>query len=168
VSSRAWPAITVATAIATPGYWFASFALSGNVTVTMLVIAIISVLALFALVGISGAADPLSTATRSATYGIAVGAVLMLLFGVTGNGAVAVVVPIAILGVGGSAGLAPVGDPQRLAARSTGVALAALVVVGGMFFAPDAAALLAPVLALPAVGLADRAVDARSAAAEGV
>jgi len=161
VSDARWMPTLIATAVGAAGFWFAAFVTGDQITLTLLVVAITSVIAIFIVVGFSGGDEPLDRAMRSSIIALGIGAFMMVIFGVSGNGAIALIVPVVILGVAGIVGLAPTGDPARFTARTMAVAAAVAVTVAIAFIDSSLAQFIAPLLPLPAVGLADRAVDQR-------
>ena len=87
--------------------------------------------------------------------GLLTGCLLFILWGVTGNDTISLLIPGAVLGVGATSALPPLGDPRRLPARVVATATAAILVVAVAGVVPSLWPVLAPVVPLPAVGGAD-------------
>jgi hypothetical protein len=159
VTQSRWLAIIVGTLIVAMAFWFAVLTIPSNLTVGLLIFGIGLAFAMYSVAGFSRADDPMGTGFAAAL--IALGTVTALaLFGQTlGLAGVLVIAPVAGIGVGGTRALAPTGDKSRNGAR-----LGATVVASGIaffVFTVDVTAygLVAPLLALPLLGIADRLYD---------
>ena len=151
-----WLAIIVGTLIAAMAFWFAVLTIPSNLTVGLLIFGMGLAFAMYSVAGFSRADDPMGTGFAAAL--IALGTVTALaLFGQTlGLAGVLAVAPVAGIGVGGTRALAPTRDKSRNLTR-----LGATVAASGIaffVFTVDITAygLVAPLLALPALGIADR------------
>ena len=154
-----WLGIIVGTLIVAMGFWFAALTIPSNLTVGLLIFGVGLAFAMYSVAGFSRADDPMGTGFAAAL--IALGTVTALaLFGETlGLVGVLAIAPVAGIGVGGTKALAPTSDKSRNPAR-----LASTVVASGIAFfvftvEPTAYGLVAPLLALPALGIADRLYD---------
>ncbi len=155
-------AIGSGTAIAAAGLWIGLFVLGRSVPLGVGILAAGAMMSLLAVAGFSREADQLRIGVRSAIAGLSVGAFLFLVAGITSSPVVTLLVPAAILGVGGLGALPGGNDPQRSTMRIvvSGIAAAGVVFLG--LLAAELWALSAPLIPYPALGLADR-IWARSA-----
>jgi hypothetical protein len=150
VTDRERLAIGSGTAIAATGFWIGLFVLGKSVPLGVGILAVGAVMSLLAVAGFSREADQLRIGVRSAIAGLSVGALLLLVAGIT------LLVPAAILGVGGLGALPGGDDPQRSTMRIvvSGIAAAGVVFLG--LLAAELWALSAPLVPFPALALADR------------
>ncbi len=155
-------AIGSGTAIAAAGLWIGLFVLGRSVQLGVGIFAAGAIMSLLAVAGFSREADQLRVGVRSAIAGLIVGAVLFLVAGTTSSPTMTLLVPAAILGVGGLGALPGGNDPQRATMRIvvSGIAAAGVVFLG--LLAAELWALSAPLVPYPALALADR-IWARSA-----
>jgi len=162
VTDRERLAIGSGTAIAAAGLWIGLFVLGRSVPLGVGILAVGAIMSLLAVAGFSREADQLRIGVRSAIAGLSVGALLFIVAGITSSPAVTLLVPAAILGVGGLGALPGGNDPQRSTMRIvvSGIAAAGVVFLG--LLAAELWALSAPLIPYPALGLADR-IWARSA-----
>lgn len=164
MTTEAWGAVLVSTAIGSAGFWAAALVVNNNSALSFTLVAVSSIVAILALATMSGGPEAIQAGIRSATYGLALGALLMFVFGLTGNAAIAVIVPTAVLGVGAVSALAPRGVPELLMPRTVAAGLACAVVVALAVVLPPVAILGAPLLPIAAVGGADELRNQRSGA----
>jgi len=156
VTDRERLAIGSGTAIAAAGLWIGLFVLGRSVQLGVGIFAAGAIMSLLAVAGFSREADQLRVGVRSAIAGLIVGAVLFLVAGTTSSPTMTLLVPAAILGVGGLGALAGGHDPQRSTMRIvvSGIAAAGVVFLG--LLAAELWALSAPLVPYPALALADR------------
>lgn len=149
-------AIGSGTAIAAAGLWIGLFVLARSVTLGVGIFAAGAIMSLLAVAGFSREADQLRVGVRSAIAGLSVGAVLFLVAGTTSSPTMTLLVPAAILGVGGLGALPGGDDPQRSTMRIvvSGIAAAGVVFLG--LLAAELWGLFAPLVPYPALALADR------------
>ena len=149
-------AIGSGTAIAAAGFWIGLFMLGRSVPLGVGILAVGSIMSLLAVAGFSRETDQLRIGVRSAIAGLMVGALLFLVAGITSSTTMILLVPAAILGVGGAGALPGGNDPQRVAMRIivSGIAAAGVVFLG--LLAAELWGLFAPLVPFPALALADR------------
>lgn len=160
MTDRPWRAVAAATAIACAAYWLAAL-VPGSATFSLLVIAVGSAAAILVLAAVSGGPESLQSGVRAATFGLGLGALLLFVYGLNGNDAVAAIVPVVVLGVGAVSALAPRGEPERLLPRTVAVAVACAIVIALAVVLPPLATLGAPLLPIPAVAGGDRVRELR-------
>ncbi len=153
----------MATLIGAVSFWFAVAVVPAAPGGALFVGGLGVIGAVLALAGLGGAPEPLAVGVRAASLGLGGGAFLFLLWTITGNPAVAFLMPIALLGVPGLLAIPPVGEPARMATRLVALAFVAVVLIGIAVVDATIWALLAPIVPLPAIGFADVMTD-RSAA----
>lgn len=154
-----WLGIGVGTLISALGLWFGLLAIQTSRITGLAIISVGIIFAMYGVTAFSGAEDPGTVAFHSALYAILAAATLVVMFTVTGSPSYVVAAPTFAVGVGGTIGLSPRGDPYRTFARFAAVALVTAVVVFVYWVDSTVYALVAPVLALPAVGFADKVFD---------
>ncbi len=149
-------AIGSGTAIAAAGLWIGLFVLGRSVQLGVGIFAAGAIMSLLAVAGFSREADQLRVGVRSAIAGLIVGALLFLVAGTTSSPTMTLLVPAAILGVGGLGALPGGNDPQRSTMRIvvSGIAAAGVVFLG--LLAAELWGLFAPLVPYPALALADR------------
>ncbi len=149
-------AIGSGTAIAATGFWIGLFVLGKSVPLGVGILAAGAIMSLLAVAGFSRETDQLRIGVRSAIAGLSVGALLFLVAGITTSLTITLLVPAAILGVGGLGALPGGDDPQRSTMRIvvSGIAAAGVVFLG--LLAAELWALSAPLVPFPALALADR------------
>lgn len=162
-----WPAIGVGTLIATLGMWFGLFAFQTSRATSLGIISVAIVFAMYGMVAFSGVDDPGTVSFHSALYGIVAASTLVVLSTVTDSPSYVIAAPVMAIGVGGAVGLPPHGNLYRTLVRVAAAVLVTTVVVSVFWVDYTVYALVAPLVALPAVGLADRLFDkGRSIVAE--
>ena len=153
-----WLAIIVGTLIVSMSFWFAILATSSNLVVGLLIFGVGLAFAMYSVAGFSRAEDPMGTGFAAAITALAT-AVVLAIFAQAVGPQLFVLLPVAAIGVGGTRALAPTRDKSRNLARLG----ATVVAVTTMYFVSTvditAYALIAPLVALPALGLADRFYD---------
>jgi len=159
VTQSRWLAIIVGTLIVAMAFWFAALAIPSNLITGLLIFGVGLAFAMYSVAGFSRADDPMGTGFASAL--MALGTVTALaLFGETlGVVGVLAIAPVAGIGVGGTRALAPTGDKSRNLARLGATAAASGIAFFVFTVDPTAYGLVAPLLALPALGIADRLYD---------
>ncbi|RLE15697.1 MAG: hypothetical protein DRJ28_03420 [Actinobacteria bacterium] len=154
-----WPAIGVGTLIAALGLWFGLFAVQTSRMTGVAIISIGIIFAMYGMVAFSGVDDPGTVAFHSALYAIVTASMFVVLFTVTESPSYVVAAPTMAIGVGGAIGLPPEGNPFRTLTRVAGAALVTVIVVLVYWVDHTVFALIAPLVTLPSVGLADRMFD---------
>jgi hypothetical protein len=156
VTQSRWLAIIVGTLIVAMAFWFAVLTIPSNPVVGLLIFGIGLAFAMYSVAGFSRADDPMGTGFAAAL--IALGTVTALaLFGETlGLVRVLAIAPVAGIGVGGTRALAPTGDKSRNLTRLGATAAASGIAFFVFTVDSTAYGLVAPLLALPALGIADR------------
>lgn len=153
--------------VAALGVWFGLFAIQTNRMTGLAIMSVAIIFAMYAMTAFSGVDDPGTVAFRSSMYGIVTAATLVVLFTVTDSPSYVIAAPILAIGVGGAVGLPPNGIPFRTLVRVAAVTLVTTVVVAVFWVDHTVYAFVAPLVALPAVGFADRLFDrGRSIVAE--
>lgn len=155
----AWLGIVVGTIIASLAIWFGLFAIESNRTVGLIVISVGIVFAMYAMAALNGVDDTGTVAFHSSLYAIVAASALLIMFTATGSPSYVVAAPVVALGVGGVVGIPPVGDRLRMLSRAAAVIVVAIIAVAIYWVDPTVYALVAMLLPLPAVGLADRIFD---------
>ncbi|MCL1595075.1 MAG: hypothetical protein M3132_12055 [Actinomycetia bacterium] len=154
-----WLGIAVGTITASLAIWFGLFAFESNRTVGLIVISVGIVFAMYVMAAFDGVDDAATVAFHSSLYAIVAASTLLILFTVTGSPSYVVASPVIALGVGGVVGIPPVGNRFRMLSRAAAVILVAIIAVSIYWVDVTVYALVAPLLPLPAVGLADRFFD---------
>lgn len=154
-----WLAISVGTMIVAMAFWFMILAATSSQIVGLLIFGVGLSFAMYSVAGFSGAEDPMGTGFAAAIMALATAAVLAIFAQTVGLQAVLVLSPVAAIGIGGARALAPTGDKSRNLARLAATAAAVLAMY--LVYTVDITAygLIAPLVALPALGLADRFYD---------
>ncbi|MCL1592904.1 MAG: hypothetical protein M3132_00960 [Actinomycetia bacterium] len=151
-----WVGISVGTLISALAFWFAVLAIPSNVVVGVSMYGAAIAFAMYGLAGFSGANDPMGSGFAAAIIALVTGGTLAVMFEATGFRPLIVTAPILAVGLGGTRALAPTKDKLRNSSR---IAVLAGVTVGlNVVFTiePTAFGLIAPLVPLPALGIADR------------
>lgn len=151
--------IVVGTAIAVAGLWLALLLLRSNVPIGLFIIGVSVAMSMFAVAGFGGETEPLETGIRASIAGLGAGSFLFVLSAVTGSGTITLLLPAFTLGIGGAIAHPGGRDPQRLSMRMLVSGAAAVLVVAGGLVAVEVWMMLAPLLPLPALVVADWIVD---------
>ena len=154
-----WLGIAVGTIVASLAIWFGLFAIESNRTVGLIVISVGIIFAMYAMAAFNGVADGGTVAFHSSLYAIVTASALLIMFTVTGSPSYVVASPVMALGVGGVVGVPPVGNRFRMLSRFAAVILVAIIAVAIYWVDHTVYAIVAPLLPLPAVGIADRIFD---------
>ena len=154
-----WLGIAVGTITASLATWFGLFAIESSRTVGLIVISVGIVFAMYVMAAFNGVDDAATVAFHSSLYAIVAASTLLILFTVTGSPSYVVASPVIALGVGGVVGIPPVGNRFRMLSRAAAVILVAIIAVSIYWVDVTVYALVAPLLPLPAVGIADRIFD---------
>lgn len=151
-----WLGIGVGTLISSLAFWFAVLAIPSDVVLGVLMYGIAIAFAMYAVAGFSGAEDPMGSGFAAAVIALLIGGGLAALFESTDYRPLIVAAPILAVGLGGTRALAPTKDKQRNSVRVAMLAgfTAGLYVL--FTIEPTAFGLVAPLVPLPALGLADR------------
>jgi hypothetical protein len=156
VKQSAWLGIGVGTMIASPALWFGLFAIQSSRVTGLAIIFGGIIFAIYAMAAFSGVADAGTVAFHSSLYAIVTASILVMIFSATGSPSYVVAAPVLALGVGGAVGTPPVGNRLRTLSRSAAVILVTIAVVAVYWVDHTVYAMVAPLLPLPAVGIADR------------
>ena len=152
-------AVSVGTLIAALAFWFSILVIPNGPIVGMLILGAGLAFAMYSVAGFSGAEDPMSSGFAAALTALLTASALAVFATATDIRSVLVLSPIVALSVGGIRALAPTGDKQRNVVRLG----ASAVVIGVLFFLltieVTAFGLIAPLLPLPAIAIADRFYD---------
>lgn len=154
-----WLGIAVGTIVASLAIWFGLFAIESNRTVGLIVISVGIIFAMYAMAAFNGVEDGGTVAFHSSLYAIVTASALLIMFTVTGSPSYVVASPVIALGVGGVVGVPPVGNRFRMLSRFAAVILVAIIAVAIYWVDHTVYAIVAPLLPLPAVGIADRIFD---------
>jgi len=156
VTGSRWLGIGVGTLISSLAFWFAVLAIPSNLVLGVLTYGIAIAFAMYSVAGFSGADDPMGAGFAAAVVALVVGSGLAVLFEATEFRPLIVAAPILAVGLGGMRALAPTKDKPRNAVRVAILAgfTAGLYVL--FTIEPTAFGLVAPLIPLPALGLADR------------
>ncbi len=151
-----WLGISVGTLISALAFWFAVLAIPSNVVLGVSMYGFALAFAMYGVAGFSGAEDPMGSGFVAAIIALVTGGTLAVMFETTGFKPLIVAAPILAVGLGGVRALAPTKDKLRNSSR---VAMLAGVTIGlNVVFTiePTAFGLVAPLVPLPALGIADR------------
>jgi hypothetical protein len=158
-SSRKWQAIGVGTLVLALTMWFGFLSARTSPIVATSLIAVGLVLAMYAVAGFSRVEDPFTTGFKAALFALITGVGLLIAYMVSGNASFVIAAPVTSAGVGGSFALVPVGERGRGTVRQAAAILVALAMTY-LFRVDDVIyALVSPLVALPAIGIADRFYD---------
>lgn len=154
-----WQAIGVGTLVLALTMWFGFLAAKSSPIVATALIGVGLALAMYAVAGFSRVTDPFTTGFKSALFALITGIGLLVAYQVTGNASFVIAAPVASAGIGGSFALVPVGQRGMGTVRQGAAILAALVMTY-LFRVDDVIyGLVSPLVALPAIGIADRFYD---------
>jgi len=159
VTGNRWLGISVGTLLSSLALWFGFLAIPTNALVGFLIVGTGLAFAMYAVAGFSGAEDPMDAGFVAALTALIVLAALVVVFWVTTIRPLIVLAPVLAISFGGTRALAPTRSKRRNAARlamSSAVALGLYLV---FIVEPTAYGLMAPLLPLPALGVADRIFD---------
>ena len=154
-----WLAVGVGTLAWAVALWFGFLALSTERTVALVIIASGLVFGQYAIAGFSGAPDVTDTGFRASLIALGVGIALLAAYEVSGANGFAVASPVAAMGIGGTFALQPAAPVHRLVARVVVIAAASAVMVVVYGVDHTVYGLVAPLVSLPALPLADHLVD---------
>ncbi len=156
MTGNRWLGITVGTLIASLSLWFGFLSVPSNQILGLSIVGVGFAFVMYAVSGFSGADDPLDAAFAAALIALVSGITMVILFRTTSMPMFIVLAPIAALSLGGIRALAPTRDKQRNTVR-LGVSAVVAVATWLVFTVePTAFGLIAPLLPLPALGVADR------------
>ena len=140
-------------------FWFAVLSATSNLVVALLIFGAGLIFAMYSVAGFSRADDPMGTGFVAAITALLAAAALAIFAQALDLKAVLAITPVVAIGVGGIRALAPAGDKSRNLVRLAATA----IVAGAMYFVfsveVTAYALVAPLVPLPALGIADRFYD---------
>jgi hypothetical protein len=160
VKRSAWLGIVVGTLIAALALWFGLFAIQSSRVTGLVIIAFGIIFALYAMAAFNGVEDASTVAFHSSLYALVTASALVIMFTTTDSPSYLGAAPVLALGVGGVVGVPPVGSRLRMLSRSVAVALVTIAAVAVYWVDHTVYAMIAPLMALPAVGIADRVFDA--------
>ncbi len=159
MKQSAWLGIGVGTLISSIGLWLGILAVPSSLVTGLAVISVSVVFAMYAMAAFSGVEDAATVAFHSSLYGVVAASTMVVIFVSNGSLSYLFAAPVVAIGVGGAIGLPPVGNRSRTLSRVAAVGLVAFVAVGAFWVDRTVYALIAPLLPLPAVGLADKMFD---------
>jgi hypothetical protein len=160
VKRSAWLGIGVGTVIASLAMWFGLFAIQSSRVTGLVVIFVGIIFAMYAMAAFSGVVDAGTVAFLSSLYALVTASALIIVFTATNSPSYVVAAPVLALGIGGAVGLPPAGSRLRTLSRSAAALLVTIAVVAVYWVDPTVYAMVAPLLPLPAVGVADRIFEA--------
>lgn len=160
MKERKWLGIVLGTLVSSAGFWIGLFAIERNRTTGLALIALGIVFGMYTMAVAAGVEDVSTVAFHAALYAMVSGSTLAVIFSTTGSPSFLVAAPTFAIAVGGATGLPPVGDRRRTLARLVAAGIVSFIVVAVYWVDITVYAMIAPILALPAVGLADRVYDA--------
>jgi hypothetical protein len=146
--------------IAALALWFGLFTIQSSRVTGLTVILLGIIFALYAMVVFNGVEDAGTVAFHSSLYALVTASALVIMFTTTDSPSYLVAAPVLALGVGGVVGVPPVGNRLRMLARSVAVVLVTIAAVAVYWVDHTVYAMVAPLMALPAVGIADRLFNA--------
>lgn len=154
-----WLAIIVGTLIVALSFWFAILAVTSNLVVGLLIFGVGLAFAMYSVAGFSRADDPMGTGFAAAITALVAAVAIVILSQALDSRDVFVMAPVAAIGVGGTRALAPTRDKSRNLARLVATAIVVAVAYFALRVEPTAYGLIAPLIPLPALGIADRLYD---------
>jgi hypothetical protein len=160
VKRSVWLGIGVATLIAAFTLWFGLFAIQSSRVTGLAIISSGIIFALYAMAAFNGVEDAGTVAFHSSLYALVSASALAIMFTTTDSPSYIVAAPVFALGVGGVVGVPPVGIRLRMLSRLVAVVLVTIAAVAVYWVDPAVYAMVAPLLPLPAVGIADRIFEA--------
>jgi hypothetical protein len=160
VKRSAWLGIGVGTLIAALAMWFGLFAIQSSRVTGLAIIAVGIIFAMYAMAAFNGVEDAGTVAFHSSLYALVTASTLVIMFTVTDSPSYLVAAPVLALGIGGAVGVPPVGNRLRMLSRSVAVIVVTIVAVAVYWVDHTVYAMVAPLLPLPAVGIADRIFEA--------
>jgi hypothetical protein len=152
-------AIMFGTGIAAVAFWGSLLVGTSSSFVALVVLSIGVILSMLVLAGYSREDDRVQYGIRAAIAGLFMGALLFTLAGLTGSLTIGLLIPVAMLAVGGMWALPGMSDPQVTTMRLIVTGIGAALVIFAAFFAEELWALFAPLVPLPGLGLADRLAE---------
>ena len=152
-------AISVGTLVAALAFWFSILAIPRGPVVGVLILGAGLAFAMYAVAGFSGSEDPMGTGFAAAITALFTAGTLAIFAQATGIRSILLLAPIVALSVGGTRALAPTKDQQRNLVRLGASAVVVGVLVFLLSVEVTAFGLIAPLLPLPALGIADRFYD---------
>lgn len=159
MTQSTWRGIGAGIFVASLGIWFGLFAVQTSSTIGLAAMAFGIVFAMYAMAFVDGVEDAASVAYRSALASLVTAGAFVIVFQATQSPSFLVAAPVFALGVGGALGLPPVGQSYRTASRVAAVGVATVIAVLVFWVDHAVYAFVAPLLPLPAVGIADRIFD---------
>jgi hypothetical protein len=136
--------------------WFGLFAIQSSRVTGLAIISVGMIFAMYAMAAFNGVEDAGTVAFHSSLYALVTASTLVIMFTVTDSPSYLVAAPVLALGIGGAVGLPPVGNRLRMLSRSVAVIVVTIVAVAVYWVDHTVYAMVAPLLPLPAVGIADR------------
>ena len=155
----AWLGIGVGTVVAAVALWFGLVSIQSNRSIGLVTISVGIVFAMYAMAAFNGVEDAGTVAFHSSLYAIVAASTLMIIFTATDSPSYVVASPVLALGVGGVVGIPPVGNPLRTLARAAAVVLVTIIAIAVYWVDHTVYAVIAPLIPLPAIGLADKIFD---------
>jgi hypothetical protein len=159
VTQSRWLGISVGTLIVALAFWFMILASTSSLMTGLLIFGVGLAFSMYSVAGFSRAQDPMGTGFMAAIIALGTGAVLAVFAQAVDIGAVLALAPVVAIGVGGTRALAPTGDKSRNLARMVATAIVVAVLFFVFTVEITTYALVAPLVPLPVLGLADRFYD---------
>lgn len=158
-SDTKWLAIGVGTLVLSLTMWFGFLAARTSPVVATAMIGVGLALTMYTVAGFSRVEDPFTSGFKAALFALVTGIGLLVAYQLTNNASFVIAAPVASAGVGGSFALVPIGEKGRGAVRQAAAIIAA-VIMTYLFRVDDVIyGLVSPLVALPALGIADRFFD---------
>jgi hypothetical protein len=165
VTQSRWLGISVGTLIVAMATWFGVLAVRSdtdarsNLILGLLIFGVGLAFAMYSVAGFSRADDPMETGFIAAIFALVTATALAIFAQAVGVGAVLILSPVVAIGIGGARALAPTRDKSRNLARLAATAVVVLVMYFVSTVEISAYWLIAPLVPLPALGIADRLYD---------
>ena len=152
----AWLGIGIGTLVGALSLWLGLFSIQSNRTTGLVIISVGTVFAMYAMAAFNGVEEGATVAFHSSLYAIVSATTLMIIFTVTESPSYVVAAPVLALGVGGVVGVPPSGNSLRTLSRAIAVAVVTMIAIAVYWVDHTVYAMVAPLMPLPAVGLADK------------
>ena len=137
-------------------FWFAILTIPSNRLVGLLIFGVGLAFAMYSVAGFSRADDPMGTGFAAAIIALVSAAAIAISAQLVDARGILAIAPVIAISVGGTRGLAPTKDKNRNLARLVATVISAAVVYFIFTVEITAYGLIAPLIPLPALGIADR------------
>lgn len=154
-----WVGIVVGTLIASGTFWLGLFTVETDPVTGLTIIAVGIIFAMYTQAVLAGVENIGTVAFHSALYAIVAGSTLVVLFSATRSPSYLVAAPTFAIAVGGAVGMPPVDQKSRTLLRFGAAGAVSFLVVAVYWVDLTVYAMIAPLVALPVIGLADRVFD---------